>query len=334
MIDVEPKNITPQEVYKYIIGGIAPRPIALVSTLSSDGINNLAPFSFFNAFGANPPVVVFGPSRRLRDNTVKDTYNNILATKECVIQVVTHSMIMQMNLASGEYGAEVDEFVVSGFTPVDSDLVKPKRVKESPFQMECSLQQMIPLGTDHGSGNLAVCEVIKFHISEKIFENGIIQPDLIDLVGRNSANLYTRASGDAIIEVVRPGNPKSKEPQKRDKQAEFGIGYDKLPAYLKESNVFTANNLGQFALAQKIPPIDEAVNFVESFEPVNSSKENFYVLRDENDYENMLKSARGFQKENHSESSVFFELTAQSALKKGDFEFAWKVVVFNSTINF
>ena len=321
MIDVEPKNITPQEVYKYIIGGIAPRPIALVSTLSSDGINNLAPFSFFNAFGANPPVVVFGPGRRLRDNTVKDTYNNILATKECVIQVVTHSMIMQMNLASGEYGAEVDEFVVSGFTPVDSDLVKPKRVKESPFQMECSLQQMIPLGTDHGSGNLAVCEVIKFHISEKIFENGIIQPDLIDLVGRNSANLYTRASGDAIIEVDRPGN-------------KFGMGYDKLPSYLKESNVFTANNLGQFAFAQKIPQIDEAVNFVESFEPVSSTKEKFYVLRDENDYENMLKSARGFQKENHSESSTFFELSAQSALKNGNLEFAWKVVVFNSNTNF
>jgi len=320
LIEVEPKNITPQVVYKYLIGGIAPRPIALVSTLSVDGINNLAPFSFFNAFGANPPVVVFGPGRRLRDNTVKDTYNNILATKECVIQVVTYSMIMQMNLASGEYGADVDEFVVSGFTPVESDLVKPKRVKESPFQMECSLQQMVPLGKDHGSGNLVVCEIIKFHISEEIFENGNIQPDLIDLVGRNSANLYTRASGDAVIEVVRPGN-------------KFGIGYDKLPAYLKESNVFTANDLGRFALAQKIPEIDEAVNLVESFEPVSTSKEKFYVYRDENEYENMLKSARGFQIENHSETSTFFELSAQSALKNGDFEFAWKVVVFNSTIN-
>jgi len=320
LIDVEPKNTTPQEVYKYLIGGIAPRPIALVSTLSGDGINNLAPFSFFNAFGANPPVVVFGPGRRLRDNTLKDTYNNILSTKECVIQVVTHSMIMQMNLASGEYGADVDEFVVSGFTPVDSDLVKPKRVKESPFQMECSLQQMVPLGTDIGSGNLAICEIIKFHISEKIFENGTIKPDLIDLVGRNSANLYTRASGDAIIEVVRPGT-------------NFGMGYDKLPSYLKESNFFTANELGQFALAEKIPDIGEAVNFVESFVPVSSSKEEFYRFLDENDHENMLKSARGFQKNNHSETYTFFELSARTALKKGEFDFAWNVVAFNSTIN-
>jgi len=146
MFHYEPKDLTVREVHRLLLGGVAPRPIALVSTISVDGINNLSPFSFFNAFGANPPIVAFSPSRRGRDSSLKDTYNNLIATKECVIQSVTHSMVEQVNLASAEFPSDYDEFVKSGLTPLISELVKPKRVKESPFQMECKLLEMKSFG--------------------------------------------------------------------------------------------------------------------------------------------------------------------------------------------
>ncbi|MBU2652530.1 MAG: flavin reductase family protein, partial [Bacteroidetes bacterium] len=247
----EPKDIPIQQVHQYLLGGVQPRPIALVSTLSAEGYPNLSPFSFFNAFGANPPIVAFSPSRRGRDGTVKDTYNNLVATKECVIQAVPFAMVQQVSLASTEYPAGVDEFVKAGFTPEPSDLVKPARVKESPFQMECILKQMVDLGGLPASGNLAICEVVKFHIAEDIIVDNIIHPDLIDLVGRQSANYYTRASGDSVFEVAKP-------------LARTGIGFDNLPKFIVHSHILSANNLAQLANSEQIPDANQARKEVET----------------------------------------------------------------------
>src|SRR5690606_39340671 len=215
------KDFPQPKVHRIMLGGIAPRPIALVSTLSEDGIPNLTPFSFFNAFGSNPPIIAFSPARRGRDASLKDTYHNLVRTRECVVHSVTYDMVEQISLASTEYPSEVDEFIKSGLTPIDSDIVKPKRVKESPFQMECRLLQMHSFGDGGASANIAICEVLKFHVAEDIFRNGIIQPDLIDLVARMSANYYCRANGNAIFEVEKPVNKK-------------GIGYDNLPQHIKD----------------------------------------------------------------------------------------------------
>lgn len=203
------KDLSATESLKLLLGGVGPRPIALVSTISKEGISNLSPFSFFNAFGSNPPIVAFSPSRRGRDGSFKDTYYNLKETKECVIQAVPYNIVKQVNISSAEYPRGVDEFVESGLTPIDSVVVKPKRVKESPFQMECRLYDLIHLGDKPGSGVLAICEVLVFHVSENVFKDGSIHPDCLDLVGRNGGEFYTRASGAALFELPKPPNPNS-----------------------------------------------------------------------------------------------------------------------------
>lgn len=204
MKSYDPKNGTIPETHHLLLGGVAPRPIALVSTISEEGINNLSPFSFFNAFGANPPVVVFSPSRRGRDATTKDTLNNLEKNPECVIQAVTTEIVEKVNIASTEFPPEIDEFEKSGLTPVDSLKIKPKRVKESPFQMECVVKQIVPIGESNASGNLVICEVVLFHFDEALFTDGSIDPQKIKLVGRNSASYYTNAFGDSIFELKKP----------------------------------------------------------------------------------------------------------------------------------
>ena len=301
MRHIVPKEAPVREVWMYLLGGVAPRPIALVSTLSAKGIPNLSPFSFFNAFGSNPPVIVFGPNRRGRDATQKDTYNNLAATKECVIQCVTYEMVKQVNLASTEYTGDVDEFVKSGLTPVASDIVKPPRVAESPFQMECELLDLKSYGEGPSSGNLAICEVVKFHIAERVFENGIISPQKIDLVARMGADYYCRASGGAIFEVQKPG-------------LKIGIGYDQLPAFVRESKIFTANNLGQLGLIEKIPTTAEVNEFVQAL----TGREKPTL----NGYEKVFADALTSDSSDES-----LEKSAQAALDNNDIEFAWKVIV-------
>ncbi len=242
MFHYEPKDLKVPEVHRLLLGGVAPRPIALVSTISADGVNNLSPFSFFNAFGANPPIVAFSPSRRGRDASLKDTYNNLVATKECVIQSVTHSMIEQVSLASTEFPPEYDEFIKTGLTPIDSDLVKPKRVNESPFQMECKVLEIKSFGNGGASANMAICEVLKFHVAEDLFTNGIIDPVKIDLVARMSGDFYSRAGSDLFV-LKMPGNKKC-------------IGYDQIPEHIRKSEVYSANDLGKFGNSEFIP--DEA----------------------------------------------------------------------------
>jgi len=319
MLHYEPKEISFPEFHKLLLGGVAPRPIALVSTLSADGKNNLSPFSFFNAFGVNPPMITFSPARRGKDASLKDTYKNLIATKECVVQSVTFSMVEQISLASTEYPTGVDEFIKSGLTPIDSDVVKPKRVKESPFQMECKLIEMRSYGESGGSANMAICEVLKIHVAEDIFTNGIIDPQKIDLVGRMSGNFYCRANGEAIFEVEKP-------------IAKRGIGYDQLPDFIKESNVFTANNLAKFANVESIPGRKSVEEFImqigkEKFEGFESNEEAFYRYLNLSNYKYMIKSVIQFVNEDHPKAKYFTELTAKWALENNDTDYAWKVIL-------
>ncbi len=314
MYSVEPKDLELRKRHGFLLGGIAPRPIAFVSTISKDGVNNLAPFSFFNAFGANPPTIAFSPARRGRDNTTKDTYQNLLDTGECVVHAVTFDIVEQMNLASSEFSADVDEFVKAGFTPLDSHLVKPKRVKESPFQMECKLIDMVEMGGGAGSGNFAICEVIKYHISEDIMTDGHIDPYKIDLVGRNGGNFYTRANGDALFELAKPG-------------LSLGMGYDKLPDYVKKSDVYTANDLGKIAMQTELPKIEDVKARIEQVELIEAEAEMFDRHARLGDYEFLLTVALSLNKKGDSRK-VFFERAAKLALDFDDVDFALDVIVY------
>lgn len=315
MFHYEPKDLSVPEVHKLLLGGVAPRPIALVSTISKDGINNLSPFSFFNAFGANPPIVAFSAARRGRDATLKDTYNNLIETKECVIQAVTNSMVEQVSLASAEYTPDVDEFLKSGLTPVDSDLVRPKRVKESPYQMECKLLEMHSFGEGGASANIAICEVLKFHVAEDLFTNGIIDPIKIDLVARMSGDFYTR-SGSGVFIVEKPVGKKC-------------IGYDNLPKHIRESEIYSANDLGKFGNSESIPGDDEVTEFIqkvgeEKIEKFEDGYEAFLKYQRSADHRSMLKAVLNF-KENKKSN---LELTAKCALSNNDSDFAWKVAIY------
>lgn len=201
----DPKEIPVPKFHHLMLGAIAPRPIALASTIDRDGRPNLSPFSFYNAFGANPPVVIFSPSRRGRDNTTKDTYENIKEVPEVVINAVTWPIVKQVNEASAEFPRGVSEFGMSGLTPVPSDLVRPFRVKESPVQMECKVLQVIETGLGPAAGNLVICEILRIHVDPSVLDaKGRIDPQKIDLVGRMGGDWYVRASGDGLFELPKP----------------------------------------------------------------------------------------------------------------------------------
>lgn len=239
MYSFDPNKLELRELHGLMIGSIAPRPIALVSTQSADGVDNLAPFSFFNAFSSNPPVVAFSPAKRGRDGTFKDTYNNLVETKECVVHIVTRDMVEQINLASTEFPTDVDEFLKSGLTKLASTIVKPFRVKESPMHMECTLRDMIALGDKNASGNLAICDVVQFHIQEDMYQNGRVILEKMNQVGRNGGHYYTACNEDSMFEVPAP-------------RTDIGIGWDELPAWLFEIGL-SKNELAQLALIQELP---------------------------------------------------------------------------------
>lgn len=316
MRHIDPKDISVRENFALLQGGIAPRPIALVSTVAPDGSRNLSPFSFFNAFGGNPPTVCFSPSRRQRDGTVKDTYSNLIATKECVIQAVTYAMVQQVSLASTEYPTGTDEFIKSGLTPIPSDIVKPPRVAESPFQMECRLQQMIHLGDGHGSGNLAICEIVRFHVADDLFIDGVLHPDAIDLVGRNSADFYTRASGDAIFYVKKPLTTR-------------GVGVDQLPEFIRNSDILTGNNLGQLGNTEHMPTLDEVLRFIDALTPIDISEIAFHRLQQRNDFTAMLRAALFLAKSHHPKAARWMEHSAKVALDTAnETTFAWMALLY------
>ena len=249
MISIEPKDLSPAKLQGYLQSAVAPRPIAFASTMSKSGKPNLSPFSFFNVFSSNPPILIFSPARRVRDNTVKHTLINCEATREVVINVVNYNIVQQTSLSSTEYADGVNEFLKSGLTQIPSDIVKPYRVKESPVQFECKVNQIIPLGTEGGAGNLIICEVVKIHIDEAILdEDGTIDQHKIDLVSRLGKNWYSR-SNQGLFEVPKP-------------LSTLGIGVDAIPDFIKESAVFDGNDLGILGNIEALPTTEEVSIFV------------------------------------------------------------------------
>lgn len=235
-----PKDLTTAELHSYLLSSVAPRPIAFASTIDSNGNPNLSPFSFFNVFSANPPILIFSPARRVRDNTTKHTLENAEETKEVVINVVNHDIVQQMSLSSTEYGEGVNEFEKAGLTMLKSDVIKPFRVAESPVQMECKITEIIKLGTEGGAGNLIICEVVKMHINEAVLaENGSIDQHKLDLVSRAGGSFYSRAK-DGFFEIPKP-------------LSTLGIGVDNLPEAVRTSNILSGNDLGLLANVEELP---------------------------------------------------------------------------------
>ena len=254
MLTIDPKELTTQKLHGYLQSSVGPRPIALASTVDKNGVPNLSPFSFFNLFSSNPPILIFSPSRRVRDNTVKHTLLNAELNREVVINVVSYGMVEQTSLSSTEYAAGVNEFDKAGFTMIPSDIVAPFRVKEAPVQFECRVNDIIALGTEGGAGNLILCEVLKMHIDESILdEHGAIDQHKIDLVSRLGGNWYSRSS-QGLFEVEKP-------------LTTLGVGVDAIPAFVKDSAIFDGNDLGKLGNVETLPTEEEVSIFVkESFE--------------------------------------------------------------------
>lgn len=249
MKTIDPKDITTVQLQAYMQSAIGPRPIALASTIDADGNPNLSPFSFFNMFSANPPILIFSPSRRVRDNTLKHTLFNVQATQQVVINVVNYEMVQQTSLSSTEYQDGVNEFEKAGFTMLKSDLVRPFRVAESPVQFECVVNEVIGLGDQGGAGNLVICEVVKMHINEAVLnEQGVIVQDKMDLVARMGGNWYTRAN-EGMFEVEKP-------------LTTLGIGVDAIPEEVKKSAIFNGNDLGILGNVEQLPGMEEVQSFV------------------------------------------------------------------------
>ena len=240
MLHLDPNELKTPELHGYLLGAIGPRPICFASTIDQEGQVNLAPYSFFNVFSARPPILIFSPARRVRDNTVKHTLENVQAVPEVVINVVNFAMVQQMSLASTEYPKGVNEFVKAGFTMAPSEAVRPPRVAEAPVQLECKVVNVIELGTQGGAGNLVMAEVIRLHIDEQILsDQGQIHPEKIDLVSRMGGNWYSRAKS-GLFEVAKPNS-------------DLGIGIDALPEAIRQSTVLSGNDLAQLANVSRLP---------------------------------------------------------------------------------
>ncbi len=288
MLSILPQDLTIQQLQAYLQGAVSPRPIAFASTMDANGNPNLSPFSFFNVFSANPPILIFSPARRIRGNTTKHTLENILETKEVVINVVNYDIVQQMSLSSTEYAKGTNEFTKSGLTPIASHLVKPFRVAESPVQFECKVNEVIALGTEGGAGNLIICEVIKIHINPAVIdENGAIDQYKIDLVSRMGGNWYSRAN-QGMFEVPKPITT-------------LGIGVDEIPDFIKQSAVFNGNDLGMLGNIESLPSEEEITTFV---------NENFAI-------KGVLSS----------DDEQKIQLKAKEYLNNQDIHSAWKVLL-------
>lgn len=287
---IDPKQVSVGKMHGYLLGAVVPRPIAFASTVDKEGNVNLSPFSFFNCFGANPPILVFSPSRRGRDNTTKHTYENVLQVAEVVINIVSYSMVEQTSLASTEYARHVNEFEKAGFTAIPSEKVRPPRVAESPTAFECKVLEVKPMGTAGGAGNLVICEVVLAHIKEEILdESSAIDPRKLDAVARMGGSWYCRAQGDALFEIPKP-------------LTTLGIGVDRLPEHIRNSTVLTGNNLGRLGNTEVLPSSDEVKAFSQSKE-----------LKD------IISRSKDVTTDLHK--------LAQHYLDKGDVETAWKILL-------
>jgi flavin reductase (DIM6/NTAB) family NADH-FMN oxidoreductase RutF len=288
MISFEPKDISVPKLHGYLLSAVAPRPIAFASTIDADGNPNLSPFSFFNVFSAKPPIMIFSPARRVRDNTTKHTLENTEEVKEVVINVVNYDIVHQMSLSSTEYADGVNEFEKTGLTMLRSDLVKPFRVAESPVQFECKVNDIVKLGTEGGAGNLIICEVVKMHISSEILnEDQSINQEQLDLVARAGGSYYSRAN-KGFFEIPKP-------------LSTLGIGVDAMPEHVKNSMILTGNDLGMLGNVESLPSQDEIEAFLEDV----SER-----------YPNVRETSH---REKHK--------IAQNYLSFGDVESAWKLLL-------
>lgn len=287
-ISMLPDEVSTGELHSYLLGAIGPRPIAFASTVDKDGRPNLSPFSFFNVFSANPPILIFSPARRVRDNTTKHTLENVLMTKEVVINIVSFDIVQQMSLASTEYAEGVNEFEKSGLTMLKSDIVKPFRVAESPVQFECKVNKVEALGKEGGAGNLVFSEVVKIHVAKSILlEDGSIDQNKIDQVARMGGNTYTRAN-QGLFEVQKP-------------LTTLGIGVDEIPAKIKNSSVLTGNDLGMLGNVEELPSQEEI--------------------------ESLISSDEDLQKIIASGDVSEIHLKAKELLRKGQVQSAWKLLL-------
>lgn len=286
-----PGEINTSLLHGYLLGAISPRPICFASTVDENGNPNLAPFSFFNIFGSKPPILIFSPARRVRNNTTKHTLENVRKNQEVVVNVVSYDIVQQVNLASCEYPDDVNEFEKAGFTPVASDFIKPFRVKESPVNLECRVNQVIETGQEGGAGNLVLCEVLCMHINEQILdEEGKIDPHKIDLVARMGGDFYCRASGSAVFKVPKPN-------------ASLGIGIDALPENIRKSTILSGNDLGILGNSSTIPVVSN-------------------ILYDDR-LAQILREYAGSRKE----KTVSLHLYAKELLERGELEKAWQVLL-------
>ncbi len=294
MKTIQPKDLSTPELQALLQGAVAPRPIAFVSSINGAGEVNLSPFSFFNLFSANPPILVFSPSRRVRDKSTKHTLENVLEVPEVVIHVVGHSLVEQMSLASTEYGKGVNEFVKAGLTEISSNLVAPPRVKEAPLAFECRVNQVISLGEEGGAGNLVICEVLQIHLDERILDaSGTIAPLKLDPVARLGGNWYTKITAESLFQIPKP-------------LTTLGIGVDQIPEEIRFSPVLTGNNLGRLGNVEQLPSKEEVAAFGQTKEVLELKK------RFQLDPESWLDHLHRW---------------AQEELESGEVELAWKILL-------
>ncbi len=246
-LTIDPTEVLTPKLQAYLQGAIAPRPIAFASTIDKNGTVNLSPFSFFNLFSAKPPILVFSPSRKVRDNTTKHTLENVLDEPEVVINIVNYAMVEQTSLASCEYPKGVNEFTKAGFTELPSVKVRPPRVAESPASFECRVNQVVSLGNDGGAGNLVICEIVLAHFKNEILDDtGQVDPQKLDAVARMGGDFYCRAHGESIFTVPKPNT-------------HLGIGFDQLPKKIRNSKILSGNDLGRLANIEKLPLVEGSV---------------------------------------------------------------------------
>jgi len=297
MLTIDPSELGNPKTHHYLLGAVGPRPICFASTIDKNGVPNLAPFSFFNVFSSNPPVAIFSPARSGRTGQQKDTYNNVKSIPEVVINLVDYNMVEKMSLASSPYGPEIDEFIKSGLTPIESETIKPFRVKESPVQIECEVFNVMELGETGGAGNLIMCKIKKIHIQKGILdENQMIAQQKIDLVSRMGGNWYCRTDANSMFEIAKPITT-------------CGIGVDKMPKDILNSEILTGNDLGKLGGIEALPDETE----VNEYKLVELG-DLFVELEDRpSELENKLHQI------------------AQTLLKKDKLEEAWKTLLtFNN----
>lgn len=295
MLSLDPKDLKTAQLHQYLLYAVAPRPIAFASTIDKDGNPNLSPFSFFNVFSAKPPILIFSPARSGRTGATKNTFDNVKETREVVINVVNYALVQQTSLTSTEYPKGVNEFVKAGLTEIPSVKVKPSRVKESPVQIECKVNEIIELGQEGGAGNLVICEVLMMHIDESVLdpETQMIDQHKIDLVSRMGGDWYNRASGSSLFKVAKP-------------LLTIGMGVDQLPEHVRLSKVLTGNHLGQLGNTEHLPS-DEEVRAYKNSGAINEAWQDYG--------------------KNHEKLDIHLHHIAARLLDEGKVNEAWKVLL-------